>query len=405
MRLRRAAAGVAIGAHYPLPVHLQPPYQEFGAGEGSLPETEAAAREVLSLPMYAELGDEQVAHVAHDAAVTAVGNLVNGKRAHLDGLALDALRFVEADVCDTVRMVGLLADTDIVFHLACLGVRHSIHSPVENHEVNATATLALLARAAGVGRFVHVSSFEVYGTARWAPMTEAHPTYVLTVYGAGKLAGECYARAYHETYGFPTVVVCPFNAYGPRLHHEGDSGKVIPPFLLRVLAGRPLVVFGDGTQTRDFTYVADTARGILLAATAEATVGRTINLGSGCEIAINELARTVLDVVTDGAGAVTHDVPRPGDVLRLYADSTLARELLGFAPQVPLREGLERLAAWYREQGETREALLAQEVLHNWQPAAAAEPARAWAPIASSARACLSTRTSWRATAASSRTT
>ncbi|MSQ35711.1 MAG: NAD-dependent epimerase/dehydratase family protein [Dehalococcoidia bacterium] len=323
----------------------------------------------------------ELAHqlVGAGAAVTVVDNLVNGKREHLAGLAPEVLRFVEADVRDGARMAELLAGTDVVFHLACLGVRHSIHSPAENHDVNATATLQLLAlaRAAGVERFVHVSSSEVYGTARWAPMTEAHPTYPLTVYGAGKLAGECYARAYHETYGFPTVVVRPFNAYGPRSHHEGDSGEVIPRFLLRALAGRPLIVFGDGTQTRDFTYVADTARGILLAATAAAAVGQTINLGSGREIAINELARTVLEVAAGGAGDVQHDVPRPGDVLRLYADSTLAGELLGFAPAVPLREGLERLAVWYGEQGEPPEALLAQEVLHNWQSVAAAAPAPA----------------------------
>ena len=91
-------------------------------------------------------------------------------------------------------------------------------------------------------------------------MTEDHPTFPCTVYGASKLAGECYTRAYHRTYGYPTVVVRPFNTYGPRSHHEGDSGEVIPKFMLRCLAGRPLIVFGDGTQTRDFTYVSDTAR-------------------------------------------------------------------------------------------------------------------------------------------------
>src|SRR5205807_8697625 len=156
-------------------------------------------------------------------------------------------------------------------HLACLGVRHSIHSPLENHEVNATASQHLLeeAKKADVRRLVYVSSSEVYGTARWAPMTEEHPTFPMTVYGASKLTGECYTRAYHRTYAFPTVVVRPFNTYGPHCHHEGDSGEVIPKFMLRCMAGRSLVIFGDGTQTRDFTYVSDTARGIFLAGVAD----------------------------------------------------------------------------------------------------------------------------------------
>jgi UDP-glucose 4-epimerase len=256
----------------------------------------------------------------------------------------------------------------VVYHLACLGVRHSVHSPVENHEVNATATLHLLAacRAAAVPRFVYVSSSEVYGTARWAPMTEDHPTYPCTVYGASKLAGECYTRAYYRTYGYPTVVIRPFNTYGPRSHHEGDSGEVIPKFLLRCLAGKPMVIFGDGTQTRDFTYVSDSAAGILLAGEHENAVGDTINLGFGTEVTINDLARQIADVTGRPDAIVQHDTPRPGDVLRLYADMTHAREAVGYTPTIPLSEGLKRLLAWYRAQGASPERLLESEVVHNW---------------------------------------
>ena len=317
------------------------------------------------------IGSELVRQLAaRGTVVRVVDNLVNGRRENLDGVLGDNVELNVADVRDAKSMAPLLREVDIVFHLACLGVRHSIHSPLENHEVNASATLGLLntARSNGVKRFVYVSSSEVYGTARTAPITEDHPTLPMTVYGASKLAGEAYARAFWETYHYPTVVLRPFNAYGPRCHHEGDSGEVIPKFMLRCLAGKPMMIFGDGTQTRDFTFVADTAAGILAAGLSDSSVGETINLGSGKEIQVRDLANTVAQVVGRPHADITHVEPRPGDVLRLLADSSKAKTLFGFQPSVALHDGLARLRDWYQSQGKSPEELLEQEVVRNWEP-------------------------------------
>lgn len=316
------------------------------------------------------IGSELVTQLAVAGhRVIAVDNLVNGKRANLAHLRDAEVELAVVDIRDRDAMARLLRRVEIVYHLACLGVRHSLHDPFENHDVNATGTLILLdlARRAEVPRFVYVSSSEVYGTARWVPMTEEHPTFPMTVYGSGKLAGECYTRAFWESYRYPTVIVRPFNSFGPRSHHEGDSGEVIPKFMLRAMAGKPMVIFGDGTQTRDFTYVSDTARGIMLAGIVETAIGGTFNIGQGREISINELARTVAEVVGRPDAPVIHDEPRPGDVLRLYADSTRAQQVLGFTPVVSLHEGLERLRVWYLSLGVPIEDLLAEERVHNWK--------------------------------------
>jgi len=315
------------------------------------------------------VGSELVRQLcAAEAKVLVVDNLVNGRRENLADLPPDQVTLEVADIRDEGRMARLMQEVSIVYHLACLGVRHSLHAPLENHEVNATGTLKLLlaARAAGVGRFVYTSSAEVYGRPLWVPITEDHPNLPTNAYGAAKLAGEAYARAFFATHRIPAVVVRLFNSYGPRCHHEGDCGEVIPRFLLQCMAGAPMVIFGDGSQTRDFNYVGDTARAVLVAGLVDAAVGQTFNLGSGMDFSINQLAAEVATVVGRSTVDVIHDAPRPADILQLRADSTRAKTVLGYKPTVALADGLARLRQWYLSLERSPEAMLKDIVLHNW---------------------------------------
>jgi len=306
--------------------------------------------------------------VASGLRVEVVDNLINGRKEYLADLPRDLCRLSVVDVRDSDRVRKLMEGCDVVYHLACLCVRNSIHAPIENHDVNATGTIRMLqvAREVGVKAFVFTSSAEVYGAACRGPVREDGEMAPTNVYAGAKLGSEGYARAYHVCYGVPTIVLRLFNTFGPRCHHEGDCGEVIPKFLLRALAGKPLVVFGDGHQTRDFNYVVDTARAILTAGLCEGAIGRVMNIGSGRETSVNEIARAVIEVVGNPRVEVVHDAPRPGDIARMCADGSRAREILGYAPEVPLAVGLARLKEWYQKIGASADGLLTEECVHNW---------------------------------------
>ena len=187
--------------------------------------------------------------VKQGCKVRVLDDLCNGT---LENLSLNknnqSFEFMEGGVTEPKDIKTAIEGVEVVFHLACLGVRHSISQPYRNHKVNAEGTLLLLeaAKACGVEKFLYCSSSEIYGTAEYVPMPETHPARPCTVYGASKLAGEAYTRAYHKTYGMDTVIVRPFNTYGPRSHHEGDAGEMIPRSIVRALNGINPVVFGDG---------------------------------------------------------------------------------------------------------------------------------------------------------------
>jgi UDP-glucose 4-epimerase len=306
------------------------------------------------------------------AKVIAYDNLATGSERNLADCGEetgDEPTFIHGDIRDREKLARTIVGADYVFNLACLGVRHSIHSPFENLDVNARGTLTILdaARTAKIKRVVHVSTSEVYGTAKTVPMAEDHLTDPHTVYGASKLDGECSARAFYRCYQTPVVIVRPFNAYGPRSHSEGDSGEVIPRFLVRALNGKRPIIFGDGSQTRDFTHVYDTAAALARAAMTSGIEGETFNVGAGSEVTVAALARIVTEAVGRSDLQAEHIEARPGDVLRLFANSHKAMAGIGHQTTVSLSDGIADLAARLRALGtSTLQAMDAAIVVRNW---------------------------------------
>ena len=302
--------------------------------------------------------------------VRVIDNLANGKLDNLNQHKTNRrFRFILGSILNNVLTVEALKDIDIVFHLACLGVRHSIKDPFENHRVNAEGALRVLelSKKAGVKKLIFCSSSEVYGSAKYVPMDECHPTLPRTVYGASKLAGEAYARAFHDTYGLKTVIIRPFNAFGPRSHHEGDAGEMIPKSIVRALNGKPVFIFGDGSQTRDFTYVQDIASGLYRAATHDNLIGSTFNIGSGFEISIKKVAQIILKAIANFSLKVTYLKSRPGDVSRLYADANLFARKTGWEPTVSFREGILKTISWFKSKERGLADLFKQEAGVNWE--------------------------------------
>lgn len=302
--------------------------------------------------------------------VRVLDNLINGKLENLSHhLENERFDFYHGSVTDPLDVQRALEGIDMVFHLACLGVRHSIGHPFENHRVNAEGTLLMLdaSHRAKVKRFLYCSSSEVYGTAQYVPMPETHPTSPCTIYGASKLAGEAYARGYYRTYGMPVVVIRPFNTYGPRSHHEGDAGEMIPKSIVRALSGRPIIIFGDGCQTRDFTYVEDAARALVAAVESDNMIGETLNIGSNFEISIKDLAYKIAQEVGISQTEVAFGPQRPGDVLRLFADTRRFTRLCGWESKVNLDEGLIRTISYFRNHPLGLQHLTESESSKNWE--------------------------------------
>lgn len=305
-------------------------------------------------------------------AVTVLDDFSSGRRENLADAEKRRVRVVEGSVLDPAAVERAIEGCDRVYHLAVQCVRRSLGSPMENHEINATGTLRMLeaARRCKVQRFIYCSSSEVYGNSGAEILTEDTLCAPVTVYGAAKLAGELYAKAYWQTYGMPTIVVRPFNAYGPRAHESGDLAEVVPRFIIRVLNGQPPAIFGSGDNGRDFTYVTDTARGLVLAADCDELIGHTVNIAYGQMITVAEVADAVARACNKPELRPIRIDPRPGDVLKLRADTRLAESTLGFRAEIGFEEGIRRYVAWFRAHHNDVAALL-EDDLRNWRMPAA----------------------------------
>lgn len=297
-------------------------------------------------------------------------NLSNGKLRNLESaLKKNSFQFAEGDICDEAQVNEIMKGVDVVYHLACLGVRHSIHSPFENHSVNAEGSLRVLeaARQENVSRFFYISTSEIYGDIKTFPIDELGVPAPKTVYGSSKLAGENYAYSYNICYGLPTVITRIFNNYGPRAHYEGDAGEIIPRSIVRMLNGEPPVVFGKGDVTRDFFFVKDTARALVELMSNEKVVGEIVNIGTGEEITMKYLMEVLIEEMgLQDRMNIRFEDDRPADVPRLWVNPTKFKSLTNFKDEKDFREGLRETIAYYRNLNEQHD-LMSEIEIQNWK--------------------------------------
>ena len=280
--------------------------------------------------------------------VRVVDNLITGKRRNLDGV--EGVEFLEGDLADLDVARRAVDGMELVLHQAAIpSVPRSVKNPVESNRANIDASLNVLvaARDAGVRRVVYAGSSSAYGNSATLPKREEMPTAPRSPYALQKLVAEQYAAMFTELYGLETVTIRYFNVFGPRQDPSSPYSGVISLFISALVEGRQPIIYGDGEQTRDFTYVANVVDGVLRAATADGVSGTVINVATGGRVSLNQLFRTIQGLV-GSAVEPRYAEPRAGDVRDSQADITRARTLLGYEPIVSFEEGLRRTLEWYR---------------------------------------------------------
>jgi len=281
--------------------------------------------------------------------VRVLDNFSTGRRENIAPF-VEHIDLIEGDLRDLSTVSQVVEGVDYVLHQGALpSVQRSVDAPLASHAANATATLNVLiaARDAGVRRVVYASSSSIYGDSPTLPKREDMLPAPKSPYAVSKMAGEQYCRAFAEVFGLETVCLRYFNVFGPRQDPTSQYSAVIPLFITAMLRGEAPTIYGDGEQSRDFTYVANVVHANLLAATATGdAVGRVFNVACGRRYTLLDLIAALNDILDTDIEPI-HVAPRPGDVRHSLADVSAAREVLGYEPQVDFHAGLRRTVGWY----------------------------------------------------------
>lgn len=282
--------------------------------------------------------------------VRILDNFSTGKRENIASLSGD-LVVLEGDITHLPTVESAAQGANYVLHQAAIpSVQRSVHDPFATDRTNVLGTLNVLwaARAAGVKRVVYAASSSAYGEAVAVKKVESLPARPISPYGVSKLAAELYCAAFTSTYGLPTVALRYFNVFGPRQDAGSEYSAVIPRFIMALLTGQQPTIYGDGEQTRDFTYVANVVDANLRALTADGAAGKVFNVAAGGRISLNQLANTLGEII--GCPVTPNYVAaRPGDIRDSSADIGQARSTLGYVPSVDFRTGLEATVTWLKQ--------------------------------------------------------
>jgi len=302
------------------------------------------------------IGSHIAESLVSDHEVVVVDNLDDYYSPALKQKNLDCIHekgdftFIKGDITDQNFIKSVIDETvDFVYHEAAqAGVRISVEDPFKPNQINVLGTLNVLQASltAGVKRVINASSSSVYGKVSYMPFDEKHPTTPVSPYGVSKLAAEHYCRVFYEVYGLPTVSLRYFTVYGPRMRPD----LAISLFTKNMLENKPITVFGDGTQTRDFTYIDNIVKMNLKLLSTSLGDGRAINIGGGNRISVNDLIQHLKEI-TESNSEIVYSNKQKGDAEHTLADITLAQELLGYNPEISIEDGLYRFVEWLKLKG------------------------------------------------------